>query len=243
MASNKLSGNIIGLEINGAFISCETSSEINFDTDMRPASPVDAGGWKSFIPGVKGWTMTFNAIMLIQSAPSNEATILNAFLAGSRIGVRFASKYLDVSTFEVTGYAYVQSGSILAGVNSNANYNATLLGDGALNPNITPTGDVEFGYQLTNPTGDEGSLVPQFTTALIPILAMNFTTASSGNYLYAKIPTGGTPFDEWENNFLNFGSIPDFVWKEPYTIGSFDYYVSRNLIYFTSEEPIITFKK
>lgn len=177
MASNKLSGNIIGLEINGNFISCETSSEINFDTDMRPASPVDAGGWKSFIPGVKGWTMTFNAIMLIQSAPSNEATILNAFLMGSRIGVRFASKFLDISTFELTGYAYVQSGSILAGVNSNANYNATLLGDGALNPDTPPPVDppvavddafttpknitLNIGNVLTNDTGTDISVVPE----------------------------------------------------------------------------------
>lgn len=245
MATSKLSGNIVGLEINGEFVACETSCEIVFDTDMRPASPPDDGGWKSFIPGISGWSVNLNAFMLISSAPASQATFLNAFMSKSRIGIRVASKFLGISDFEITGYVYVQSGGITASVNSSMGYNMTLLGDGAMNGgDPTPTGDVEFGFLAGDPTGSEGSLVPQYTKALTAgSLALNFSTGSTGNYLYFRFPTGGAPYIKWENNVLNFGDIPDFVWKAPYDVGGKTYYVTRNLVYFTSAEPIITFKK
>jgi len=245
MAGNKLSGNIIGLEISGNFIACETSCEINFDADMRPASPVDAGGWKSFIPGLKGWTVNLNAQMLITSAQANQTTILNAFMSGDRIGIRFASKFTDISNFELKGYAYIQNGGISAAVNTNVGYTTTLLGDGALNPDENEQEIAQFGFRNTDPFGDEENLVPQFSKLIDPLalsIPFNFTPSSTGNYLFIIVPVGTTDFNKWENNDINFGDIPDFVWRAKYTIGLFDYYVTLDLIYFTSAVPTVTLK-
>lgn len=245
MPSNKLSGNVIGLEIDGKFISCETSCEIRYKSEMIPASAVDDGGWKSFIPGAKDWSVSLNAFMLINSAASDHATILNAFMFGKRVGLRFASKYTSISSFELTGYAYVEDGGINGTVNTTTSYNTTLRGDGPLNPSEGEQVIARYGFRLEDPFGDEGSLVPQFSKTIDPealSVSLDYTKPSADNYLYAIFPHGTTLFNKWENNEINFGDIPDFVWRAPYTIGAFDYYVTNAPIYFTSAVPIVTFK-
>ena len=130
MANNKMSGNLLGLEINGQFISCELSCEFNFEADLRGASPVDAGRWKEWIPGVRSWNISLNAAMLIRMVGTGATTILNAFLTGEIINIRFATRRTDVPDFAIIGKAIVQNGSIIGGVNSLATWNTVLQGNG-----------------------------------------------------------------------------------------------------------------
>src|SRR5690606_4114988 len=96
MASNKMSGNLMGLEINGMFIKCEQSCEFTYETDLRSASPVDAGRWKEYVPGVRMWGISLNAGLLFNAIGSGVDTVLNAFLTGELIEVRFMPKRLDI---------------------------------------------------------------------------------------------------------------------------------------------------
>lgn len=136
MANNKMSGNLLGLKVNGTFISCEISCEFNFDADLRGASPVDAGRWKEWIPGVRSWNITLNAAMLIRMAGTGVNTILNAFLMGEKVDVVFGVRRTDIPSFSITGKAHIQNGSIAGGVNTLATWNTTLQGDGPFTAQI-----------------------------------------------------------------------------------------------------------
>lgn len=132
-----MSGNIMGLEINGSFIRCELLSEFMFEADMRAASPVDSGRWKEWVPGVRSWNINLNAGMLIQMAGSGVDTVLNAFLTGELVGVRFVPKRIDVPHLEIKGTAFVRSGGISAAAFTRATWNTTLTGNGPFSVSIT----------------------------------------------------------------------------------------------------------
>lgn len=130
-------GNVLGLEINGDFVSCETSCEMSFENDLLPASSITSGAWKEYIPGVKSWSVTVNAGMLLRMAGTGLNTILNAFLTGQLMGIRIATKYDDeLPSFAIVGNVRLRTGGFSAAVNSLANWNATLEGDGPFTAEI-----------------------------------------------------------------------------------------------------------
>lgn len=136
MANNKMSGNLLGLKINDTFISCEISCEFNFDADLRGASPVDAGRWKEWIPGVRSWNINLNAAMLMRMTGTGVNTILNAFLTGEKLSIVFGVRRTDIPHFSISGNAHVQNGNIAGGVNTLATWNTTLQGDGPFTVDI-----------------------------------------------------------------------------------------------------------
>lgn len=246
MAASKLSGNLVGVEIDGKFVVCETSCELSFEADMMDASAVDSGRWKGVIAGLRSWSVSVNASTLIQSSASDFNTILNAFISDVVMKVRIRTKVPMIGSVIITGNVIVQSGGLSAAVNSTTGWNTVLQGDGAF---VLGTGTQQYqalyGYRLADPFGDELSLVPQFSKFFNNgdnVLGLDFTTASSGNYLFVIIPHGQPIFNAWENNQFNFGPIPDYLWRSVSTIGNYDYYLTRTLQYITSAVPLITLK-
>lgn len=131
MAASKLSGNLVGVEIDGKFVVCETSCELSFEADMIDASAVDSGRWKGVIPGLRTWSVSVNASMLIQSSASDLNTILNAFISGAVMKVRIRTKIAMIGSVIITGNVVVQSGGLSASVNSTTGWNTVLQGDSA----------------------------------------------------------------------------------------------------------------
>lgn len=245
MPTNKLSGNLLGVEINGKFVTCETSCEFNFDADMMAASATQSGGWKEVIQGLKSWSVSVNAAMLVQSAETDLTTIINAFASGERMRIRIKTKVAMVGSILITGYVVVQNGGLSAAVNSTAGWNTVLQGDGPFQLGDTENYQMFYGYRLQDPYDDELTLQPQFSKEFefgVPSISLDFTPQSAGNYLFALVPHGQPIFNIWENNQFNFGNIPDFAWREVRTIGGFDYYISRSILYITSAVPVITFR-
>lgn len=243
--SNRLPGNVLGLEIDDNFVSCETSCEFSFEQDLRGASAIDSGRWKETIQGVRSWSISLNAAMLIASSPADAYTILNAFLTGSRMKIRFRTKFTGFGSFMIVGYVNVQNGGVSAAVNTSSSWNTTLQGDGPFSLTDTEQLQAFYGYRMTDPYNDEANLIPQFSKFFDDMaisISFDFTTQSAGNYLFAKVPTGQRIFNVWENNQFNFGDVPDFAWREVRAIGGFDYYISRSPLFITSAVPVITFK-
>lgn len=245
MASNKLSGNLIGVEIDGNFVACETSCELNFEVDLLGASAITSGRWKEYISGIRSWNVSVNASMLVQSAPTDASTIINAFMSGARMKLRIRTKIPIIGSIVISGYVLVQNGNIGAGVNTTSVWSTTLQGDGPFSYGDTEQYQAFYGYQLLDPVGDEANLKPQFSKFFefgAKSITFDFSVQSQANFLYALVPTGQPVFNIWENNQFNFGDIPDFAWREPYTFNGFDYYVSRSILYITSSVPTITFR-
>lgn len=240
----KVPANLLRAKINGQYIACETQCEFNYEIEMRGASAVTSGRWKEVIPGVRSWSMAINAQLLLTAAGGNIQVILNAILTGEILELEFRTDVSLIPELTIVGKAFVSGGGISSVINTNVNWNTTLTGSG---PFAFSAGafNVGFGYTNVNPSGNESSLMPQFFKD-VGMLAMDldFTTASNGNYLYAIVPIAlTTVFDEWYNSMLNFGTIPDFVWREPVVVGSNRYYISRDPLYITGEEPNIIFSK
>jgi len=155
MAQTKMSGNMLGVEIDGEFVSCETSCEVAFETDLRGASAQSSGRWKEYIEGVRSWNVTLNANMLIKMAGTGLNTILNKFLTGGQLGVRIATKQVGMPSFSLEGNVLIRTGGFNAAVNSTAAWNVTLEGNGAFTtvisvPDIYNT--IFYGNAVTRPT-------------------------------------------------------------------------------------------
>jgi len=240
----RVPGRLLRAKINGEYIACETSCDFNYEVEMRGASAVTSGRWKEVIPGVRSWGLTLNANLMLSAAGANIQPILNAIMTGEVLDIEFRTDISLVPELAISGKVFVSGGSIGSAVGSNVSWNTSFTGSG---PFAYTAGsfNVGFGYSATDPFGDEEELEPQFFKDIGSVsMDLDYTTASAGNYLYAIVPTAlTTVFDEWFNNIYNFGTIPDFVWREPVVIGANRYYISRDPLYFTSDESEITFTK
>lgn len=243
--SNRLPGNVLGLQIGDSYVACETSCELTFEQELKSASSVEKGRWNAYVQGLRSWSISLNAAMLISSAGADAFTILNAFMTGERMRISFRTKFPGYGSFIVSGYVVVQSGGVSAQANTGSNWNVVLQGDEAFNMGAGTELTAYYGFRIADPYGDEINLIPQFSKFIADgavSVSFDFTVNSAGNYLFAKVPTGQPVYNAWENNEFNFGDIPDYAWREKVTVAGFDYYMSRMPLFITSAVPIITFR-
>lgn len=126
-------GKFLGIKVNGAFISCETSCAINFDVEMLPASAVDSGGWKEFLAGIRGWTITVNANLLLAAVASDvKAIITTGLINRLPMYVAFSTRPSVEIQMVLSGAALLSGGSITAPAKGNANWNVSFTGTGPL---------------------------------------------------------------------------------------------------------------
>lgn len=129
-------GSLIGLRINGEFVSCETSSNFNFDVEMLPASPIDSGRWSESIPGVRSWTMSVNGNMLLVTVGADIKKVLNAVLTGEEMELEFRTRLGISPEVVISGKAYPKTGGINAGNTGKTPWNVDFIGNGPFNLSI-----------------------------------------------------------------------------------------------------------
>jgi predicted secreted protein len=128
-----IAGNLIGLKTNGAFTSCEISSSINFDREMVGVAPIDDGGWKEFLYGMRGWRMQVNGNLLLEAVATDIKSMLTAgYFQDLPLLVMFSTSPSASQELVFSGTALFQAGDISAAVQGKAGWNATLQGTGKL---------------------------------------------------------------------------------------------------------------
>lgn len=127
-----IKGSLIGLKINGVFVSCEVSCDFSTSIDMLPASAVTSGRWKEFIQGIRSWTMSVNGRLLLEAVGADAKTILVGIDSGLPFFLQFATKASASSEFILSGVALPQNLNISAGNIGKANWNAVFQGSGPL---------------------------------------------------------------------------------------------------------------
>lgn len=133
MATNRMSGNLLGVKLGGQFIDCEMSCELNFENDLLPASPIDEGRWKSYIDGVRSWNVAVNAGTLMRMSGTGFNTILNWFINGGLMEVSIETKAQDIyPSLVISGNVRLRNGGLSASVNTLSTWNTTLEGDGPM---------------------------------------------------------------------------------------------------------------
>jgi len=105
--------------------------------------------------------------------------------------------------------------------------------------------NLPFGYTTIAPTvSNILDFVLQFTKQ-VPIgsteVNLNFTTASYGRYLIARVPTTEPIWTSWFNDiFSNSGDIPDETWTSTVN-GAYRYYFTRVPVTLDMSNPSIKF--
>jgi len=130
-----ISGNLIGLVINGAFVSCETSCQINFNQNMIPSSAIDSGGWAEFVSGLRSWTISVNGNLLLEAVGSDiKAMIQTGFINQLPMFAQFSTRPSSDIQLQFSGAVLFNTASISAAGTGVANWVATLQGTGKLTP-------------------------------------------------------------------------------------------------------------
>lgn len=128
-----VAGRLIGLKINGAFVSCETSCTFNFDIDMLPASAVDSGRWKEWVSGIRSWGITVNGNLLLESVASDFKTIVTSgLMQGNIFYLQFSTRPSSTIELVFSGAALTKGGQLNAPSAGVANWSVSFNGTGAL---------------------------------------------------------------------------------------------------------------
>lgn len=128
-----VAGRLIGLKINGAFVSCETACTFSFDIDMLPASAVDSGRWKEWVQGIRSWSITVNGNLLLESVASDFKTIVTSgLMQGSTFFLQFSTHASSTIQMVFSGAALTKGGQLNAQSTGVANWSVSFQGTGPL---------------------------------------------------------------------------------------------------------------
>lgn len=128
-----ISGSFIGLMINGAFVSCETQCQINFNQEMLPASAYDSGGWAEFIAGLRSWTVSVNGNFLLESVANDlKALITTGYINQLPMYAQFKTYPSTDIQVGFSGAVLFNSASLTAAASGVSTWTATLQGTGSL---------------------------------------------------------------------------------------------------------------
>lgn len=128
-----VAGSLIGLIINGSFISCETSCQINFNQNMIPSSAVDSGGWAEFVVGLRSWTISVNGNLLLEAVGSDiKALIQSGYINQLPMFAQFSTRPSSDIQLQFSGAVLFNTSSLSAASTGVANWTCTLQGTGKL---------------------------------------------------------------------------------------------------------------
>lgn len=126
-------GTLIGLVINGAFTSCETQCQINFNQEMLPSSAVDSGGWKEFLAGIRSWTISVNGNLLLDVVGNDiKSLITTGYIKQLPMYAQFSTYPSSTVQLRFSGEVYFNTASITAAATGAATWTAQLQGSGEL---------------------------------------------------------------------------------------------------------------
>ena len=128
-----IAGSFIGLMVNGAFVSCETACQINFNQVMIPSSAIDSGGWAEFVAGLRSWTIAVNGNLLLEAVGSDiKAMIQTGYINQYPMFAKFSTYPSEDIQLSFSGAVLFSQASISAASTGAANWSCTLNGTGLL---------------------------------------------------------------------------------------------------------------
>lgn len=103
---------------------------------------------------------------------------------------------------------------------------------------------LQWGYFDTNPFPTIAAEEFQFSRYLpagLPSYSIDFSGNANYKYIAIKEPVAEPEKMQWANTQLNYGTIPDQVFKSPLLIDGYRYYVSRTPVVIDSTYSMFTF--
>lgn len=133
-------GRLIGLEVDGHFVACETQCDVNWNNELLPASNPDTGRWRKFIEGVRDWSVTVNANLVLDGITGVGLDyVLAKFLSGGEMGIKYRTlPGLTIPEFIISGNVLIRNGNTTAPSVGNSTWMVNMQGNGAMNANVDP---------------------------------------------------------------------------------------------------------
>ena len=125
-----IAGRLLGLKVNGVFISCEVSSEFNCNVDMLPASAIDSEGWKEFIQGIRSWTVNVSGQLLVEAVGADFKTLMNAVYTRLPVFVIWGTRPSATSQMSISGDAFPMNLNATGASKGPASWNVSFQGTG-----------------------------------------------------------------------------------------------------------------
>ena len=126
-------GALMGVSVDGNFISCETNAEMHFDTEMIPASSVSSGYFREKVPGKQDWRMMVDGYLLKRAMASDFKTLFTSWRNRQPLQLQFRTRPWVDQYLIFEGEAWVQQGSLLAPNRGLSNWTIVFEGNGVLN--------------------------------------------------------------------------------------------------------------
>lgn len=133
LGKRRIKGSVMGMEANGAFVSCETNAEMHFETAMIPASSVNSGYFSEKVPGKQDWRMMVDGFLLMDSVGSDFKTLYQTWLMREPVNIKFRTRPFVSQFLTFEGQAWVQQGSLVAPVRGDSTWNIVFEGNGIIN--------------------------------------------------------------------------------------------------------------
>ena len=113
----KKDGRVIALQFDAVTLVGRTTSSLSASADMLDATTADSAGWKEYITGEKGATISVGALYDPEAAEGFSQALLN-LTAGTQV----AFKWGDV----VTGGKYIEGNALVNSVDINGDKNTMM---------------------------------------------------------------------------------------------------------------------
>lgn len=129
-----LDGGMLRLYVDGVLIAKDVSTELSVENSTRETTSKTSGGWKSFIEGIKGFTISGEALMVSDeyAGAGKKPSDLYAYLvSGAIVTMKLATPAVAEGYFE--GDVIINTMNISSGnAGENVTYSFGGQGTGAL---------------------------------------------------------------------------------------------------------------
>lgn len=136
-------GDQIRFSLNGDYVNCETSCELNVVTESIGKSSSLTGSWRYSRDGYKSWSMTVDAHAVLSSFAGSFNSMLSQIILGGYVNVEMSVVLDNEKILSISGEARVTNFNLSAGT-GNASSNVTFEGNGELKTNF------ELFWQIIN---------------------------------------------------------------------------------------------
>jgi TP901-1 family phage major tail protein len=111
-------------------IGYSTTCSLALNADMRDTSNKDSAGWKAVLPGMKNWTVSCDALVIMTKSTYNLSYMMGLIVNKTLVNLQFATANAGDVIF--AGTAYVTSCNLSAANEANATMSISFQGTGAL---------------------------------------------------------------------------------------------------------------
>jgi predicted secreted protein len=111
-------------------IGYSTTCSLALNCDMRDVSNKDSAGWKAVLPGMKNWTVSCEALVIMTGSTYNLKYMMDCIVNKTAISLKFAT--INGSDVVFSGSSYVTSCNVSAANEANTTLSISFQGTGAL---------------------------------------------------------------------------------------------------------------